>query len=143
VSSLILPSSFPPPDPLSSYDVGVYFEANGHGTVIFSRAFVDVVNAFQPAAADPSWDNEMTQSNVRRNLAFSRLQSSLRLINQAVGDAISDMLLCMVALQVALSCLSSVLLCVHRSLAGLSRTGWRCIQISAADKLKFQRPTSR
>ena len=49
----------------------------------------------------------MIQFHSRRNLAFSRLQSSFLLINQAVGDAISDMLLSMVSLQVSFYFLSN------------------------------------
>ena len=53
------------------YDVGVYFEANGHGTVLFSDA------ALAAIAAGPSDD----------------LRAAVDLINQTVGDAISDLLL--------------------------------------------------
>ena len=52
------------------YDVGVYFEANGHGTVLFSQ------NALESIASGPS-DN---------------LRAAVDLINQTVGDAISDLL---------------------------------------------------
>lgn len=68
--------------------------------MIFSKEFIDTVSKLKPVSLDPSWSEEMTQLHVRRNLAYSRLQSALRLINQAVGDAISDMLLCLVSLQV-------------------------------------------
>lgn len=82
----------------------MYFEANGHGTVIFSEEFIQAVNSFTSFPIDPSWDEEHIQRVTRQNLAFSRLQSALLLINQAVGDAISDMLLCLISLQVV-SCL--------------------------------------
>lgn len=103
------------------FDIGVYFEANGHGTVVFSTGFMDRVMSYEP-----------TQEAVdeRKNLAFYRLkvhfkmlslsemmlhlyidkhdisfayvlQACLDLINQAVGDALSDMLLTLVALQVS------------------------------------------
>ncbi|ORX82386.1 Phosphoacetylglucosamine mutase [Anaeromyces robustus] len=62
------------------YDVGVYFEANGHGTVLFSDA---AINAFKTTkGATPEQEN-----------AIESLKGLTELINQAVGDAISDMLL--------------------------------------------------
>lgn len=51
-----------------SYDVGVYFEANGHGTVIFSDLFKTRVSSY---TATPSG---LSQQDDRRNLAYSRLQ---------------------------------------------------------------------
>eukprot|EP00096_Caligus_rogercresseyi_P005952 TRINITY_DN2204_c0_g1_i1.p1 TRINITY_DN2204_c0_g1~~TRINITY_DN2204_c0_g1_i1.p1 ORF type:complete len:535 (+),score=91.95 TRINITY_DN2204_c0_g1_i1:2164-3768(+) len=51
-----------------NYDVGVYFEANGHGTILFSPEGLSQI---------PSG---------------SRLQTFVDLINQTVGDALSDML---------------------------------------------------
>lgn len=62
------------------YDVGVYFEANGHGTVLFSDA---AIKAFKNSkGSTPEQEN-----------AIESLQGLTELINQAVGDAISDMLL--------------------------------------------------
>lgn len=83
-----------------SYDIGVYFEANGHGTIIFSDSFLQEVKSFVPTAPDSTWDEESIRKHNRKNLAFRRLQASLQLINQTVGDAISDMLMCMISLQV-------------------------------------------
>ena len=60
------------------YDVGAYFEANGHGTVIFSAAALD---AIQGAASAPD-----------APLAAKQLWALTRLINPAVGDALSDLL---------------------------------------------------
>lgn len=59
-------------------DVGVYFEANGHGTVIFSRAFVTRVRAASKDAekAKPAKTLLLLQD----------------LINETVGDAFSDFL---------------------------------------------------
>lgn len=52
------------------FDVGVYFEANGHGTVLFSDRFVSQINAYMPAGGD----------GVNRvDLAFARLQVLERL----------------------------------------------------------------
>lgn len=52
-----------------SFDIGIYFEANGHGTVIFSQ---ELLNKLLPS---------------------SKLGALANLINQTVGDSISDMLL--------------------------------------------------
>jgi len=57
------------------FDIGVYFEANGHGTVIFSTK---AQQSIREAAAN---------GKGRRLLLF------MDLINQTVGDALSDMLM--------------------------------------------------
>lgn len=62
------------------YDVGVYFEANGHGTVLFSP---DALNTIRTAEAKTPAQKQ----------AIAQLASLTELINQTVGDAISDMLL--------------------------------------------------
>ena len=66
------------------YDIAVYFEANGHGTLIFSdkatRALLDAKQQAEEAKDAP------------KVKAASRLLAARQLINQAVGDAISDML---------------------------------------------------
>jgi len=62
------------------FDIGVYFEANGHGTVLFS---VDAMDAFH---------NTKPQSPAQKD-ALDTLAALGDLINQTVGDAISDMLL--------------------------------------------------
>ncbi|KDE05734.1 phosphoacetylglucosamine mutase [Microbotryum lychnidis-dioicae p1A1 Lamole] len=62
-----------------SYDIGVYFEANGHGTVLFSPRCLSLIEA---SAIPP------TASEASKNL-FALTQ----LINQTVGDALSDLLL--------------------------------------------------
>lgn len=62
------------------YDVGVYFEANGHGTVLFSPSALKTIHTHDPASP--------AQAD-----ALSTLQGLTELINQTVGDAISDMLL--------------------------------------------------
>ena len=70
------------------YDIGVYFEANGHGTVLFSpRAMV--------AMGLTSSSNEASPSSTE---ALDRLRLLTVLINQTVGDALSDMLLVLVIL---------------------------------------------
>ncbi|XP_013413352.1 phosphoacetylglucosamine mutase-like [Lingula anatina] len=65
------------------YDIGVYFEANGHGTVVFSEKIQDMVLM---AANDSSLSKDQEH-------AARRLLWIIGLINQTVGDAISDLLL--------------------------------------------------
>jgi len=62
------------------FDIGVYFEANGHGTVLFGSNFYTFLQEANPK----------TQRQV---VALKRLQILPRLINQSVGDALSDLLL--------------------------------------------------
>ncbi|CCG84227.1 protein of unknown function [Taphrina deformans PYCC 5710] len=62
------------------YDIGVYFEANGHGTVLFSPATVELL--IKHEAQSPAQQS-----------ALSRLRALSDLINQTVGDALSDLLL--------------------------------------------------
>ncbi|CAI5449203.1 unnamed protein product [Caenorhabditis angaria] len=57
------------------YDIGVYFEANGHGTVVFSEKFDEVI-----------------RRNSSENLSIQRLQLISRVINEVVGDAFADLL---------------------------------------------------
>jgi phosphoacetylglucosamine mutase len=62
------------------FDIGVYFEANGHGTVLFSPKALKELGRFEP-------------KNPAQASSFETLKALLDLINQAVGDAISDLLL--------------------------------------------------
>lgn len=62
------------------YDIGVYFEANGHGTVLFSPATIELLSKHE------------AQSPAQQS-ALSRLRALSELINQTVGDALSDLLL--------------------------------------------------
>jgi phosphoacetylglucosamine mutase len=62
------------------YDIGVYFEANGHGTVLFSDETIDILSNYEPRS--PAQDT-----------ATQNLLCLIDLINQAVGDAISDFLM--------------------------------------------------
>ncbi|KAL1748449.1 hypothetical protein HDZ31DRAFT_29658 [Schizophyllum fasciatum] len=68
-----------------NFDVGVYFEANGHGTVLFSPSTMDRLREYQPTTPAQA-------------TAHEHLLSLTSLINQAVGDALSDMLLVEVVL---------------------------------------------
>eukprot|EP00512_Aurantiochytrium_limacinum_P003136 CAMPEP_0171502158 /NCGR_PEP_ID=MMETSP0958-20121227/10006_1 /TAXON_ID=87120 /ORGANISM="Aurantiochytrium limacinum, Strain ATCCMYA-1381" /LENGTH=558 /DNA_ID=CAMNT_0012037149 /DNA_START=119 /DNA_END=1795 /DNA_ORIENTATION=- len=63
------------------YDVGVYFEANGHGTVLFNPTFIR-----QLSDALPDLSGEKEIAAVKTLLALEQL------INQATGDAMADLL---------------------------------------------------
>lgn len=62
------------------FDVGVYFEANGHGTVVFSQEAMRVFREKEP------------QSPAQKD-ALETLAAVGDLINQTVGDAVTDMLM--------------------------------------------------
>ena len=64
----------------TKFDVGVYFEANGHGTVVFSQQAIRAIRTKDP------------QSPAQKH-ALDTLLALYDLINQTVGDALSDMLL--------------------------------------------------
>ncbi|AMD20172.1 HCR022Cp [Eremothecium sinecaudum] len=64
------------------YDIGIYFEANGHGTVIFSNKLNETV---KEKLADKTLSKDTT-------LALKTIKLFSKLINQTVGDAMSDML---------------------------------------------------
>ncbi|XP_047128946.1 phosphoacetylglucosamine mutase isoform X1 [Hydra vulgaris] len=63
------------------FDIGIYFEANGHGTVIFS------------ADAREKIRNPNNGLSDKQKEAVNKLNAFMELTNQTVGDAISDMLL--------------------------------------------------
>lgn len=65
------------------FEIGVYFEANGHGTVVFKDEVVERIRAAS---------NDFERSQEQRDAA-SRLANLVGVINQSVGDALSDMLL--------------------------------------------------
>ena len=64
----------------TKFDVGVYFEANGHGTVVFSPQALKVFRTKDPESPAQA-------------AALETLRALADLINQTVGDALSDMLL--------------------------------------------------
>ncbi|KAG9241471.1 N-acetylglucosamine-phosphate mutase-like protein [Calycina marina] len=64
----------------TKFDVGVYFEANGHGTVVFSPQALKAFYTTKPESPAQA-------------TALNTLQALSELINQTVGDALSDMLL--------------------------------------------------
>ncbi|KAG1354188.1 phosphoacetylglucosamine mutase [Cocos nucifera] len=74
------------------YDIGIYFEANGHGTILFSENFISRLEAMNNELASASAGTECHKA-VLRLLAVSQL------INQAVGDALSGLLLVEAVLQ--------------------------------------------
>jgi len=74
-----------------NFDIGVYFEANGHGTILFGPAFYSLM--FQSESYFLSHSSHQTQNKTRANIAWRRLRVLPSLVNQAVGDALSDLLL--------------------------------------------------
>ena len=64
------------------FDIGVYFEANGHGTGLFSEEFK---SKLEKAKQDPDL--------VSKKQAVEELESAMNIINETVGDAMSDMLI--------------------------------------------------
>jgi len=67
------------------FDVGIYFEANGHGTVLFKDGFMQQVN--EACAACPASPVEGTPES-----ALVKLRALGEVVNQAVGDALSGIL---------------------------------------------------
>eukprot|EP01006_Ploeotia_vitrea_P010074 TRINITY_DN25780_c0_g1_i1.p1 TRINITY_DN25780_c0_g1~~TRINITY_DN25780_c0_g1_i1.p1 ORF type:complete len:540 (+),score=77.38 TRINITY_DN25780_c0_g1_i1:83-1702(+) len=71
------------------YDIGAYFEANGHGTVIFSQQFKEKVSA-------ANCDTE------EKKIAQQRLLWAAKVLHPTAGDAIADALMieaCLALLQ--------------------------------------------
>ncbi len=69
-----------------NFDVGTYFEANGHGTILFGSKFYTLM-----ATAE---SHLLTKSRLdKASIAWQRLRVLPRLVNQAVGDALSDLFL--------------------------------------------------
>ncbi|EEF33592.1 phosphoacetylglucosamine mutase [Ricinus communis] len=76
----------------AQYDIGIYFEANGHGTILFSECFLSWLEARSNELSLEKKDSE-------RHKAAMRLLAVSKLINQAVGDALSGLLLVEAILQ--------------------------------------------
>ncbi|SCU80991.1 LADA_0B10616g1_1 [Lachancea dasiensis] len=72
------------------FDIGIYFEANGHGTIVFSEKVTELVT---------QKFSDASESKDRHN-ALQLLLVFSKLINQTVGDAISDMLGVMAVLSI-------------------------------------------
>ncbi|KAK1262066.1 Phosphoacetylglucosamine mutase [Acorus gramineus] len=73
-------------------DIGIYFEANGHGTILFSEAFM-------PRLESKSAELSSVTPGSEQQKAVLRLLAVSTLINQAVGDALSGLLLVEAILQ--------------------------------------------
>ncbi|XP_054824346.1 phosphoacetylglucosamine mutase [Prosopis cineraria] len=76
----------------AEFDIGIYFEANGHGTILFSEDLKGWLEAKTKELSSKSKGSEIEKASLRL-LAVSEL------INQAVGDALSGLLLVEVILQ--------------------------------------------
>lgn len=63
-----------------AFDVGVYFEANGHGTVLFSNNAIEKIQELEPESPGQAE-------------SLKKLRIFIDLINQTVGDALSDLLM--------------------------------------------------
>ncbi|KAI3832487.1 hypothetical protein MKW92_043301 [Papaver armeniacum] len=74
------------------YDIGIYFEANGHGTILFSASFLSWLETRNKELAS-------TPEGLEQQLSVKRLLAVSELINQAVGDALSGVLLVEVILR--------------------------------------------
>jgi len=61
------------------FDCGIYFEANGHGTILFSEHAKNILSTHE--AQSPA-----------QQTALTSLKALSELINQTVGDALSDLL---------------------------------------------------
>lgn len=72
----------------AQYDVGIYFEANGHGTFLFSDNFLQ-------------WLQEVASQKEKGEVcqAATRLLAVSEMVNQAVGDALSGILMVETVLQ--------------------------------------------
>ncbi|OWB86917.1 phosphoacetylglucosamine mutase activity protein [[Candida] boidinii] len=95
---LKLPVSFTPTgvkhlhhEASKNYDIGIYFEANGHGTVLFSNKFIETLKNYKIENKNNNQDLEFK--------SLETLQILVDLINQTVGDSISDLLTVLVALR--------------------------------------------
>jgi len=72
----------------AKFDIGIYFESNGHGTLIFSENAKTIIT------------NQINSNSDNEEISRSSqcLLSLISLINQCVGDAVSDLLLVEVSL---------------------------------------------
>lgn len=70
----------------AEYDIGIYFEANGHGTILFSEDYLCWLE-------NRNNDLLLNSKGSEQQKAASRLLAASKLINQAVGDALSGLLL--------------------------------------------------
>lgn len=73
-------------------DVGIYWEPNGHGTVLFTDAFLDRLRGIAGGQGDGDGGGDAAAAAGRRRAA-SVLLAMADLANQAVGDGIANLLL--------------------------------------------------
>ncbi|XP_022182526.1 phosphoacetylglucosamine mutase [Myzus persicae] len=66
----------------NDYDVGIYFEANGHGTILFQDAIRELIR-----------NQSAIEKDEAMSLALKKLICIMDMTNETVGDAYSDMLL--------------------------------------------------
>ena len=69
-----------------SFDIGIYFEANGHGTVLFSQSLLDKLH-------QSLREDEVKEADGKAHAAIKDLLLLSKVINQTVGDAISGILM--------------------------------------------------
>lgn len=75
-------------------DVGIYWEPNGHGTVLFADAFLDRLQGIAGGKGDADGDEgEVAAAAGSRRRAAAVLLGMADLANQAVGDGIANLLL--------------------------------------------------
>lgn len=72
-------------------DVGIYWEPNGHGTVLFTDAFLDRLRGI--AAGGPGDGDGAAAAAAGRRRAAAVLLAMADVANQAVGDGIANLLL--------------------------------------------------
>ena len=78
-----------------TFDVGVYFEANGHGTAVFSDATIERLDAAierLDAGADGGPVGSIDTHSTDTVAALRELKAMTEAINPAVGDALSGIL---------------------------------------------------
>lgn len=63
------------------FDIGLFFEANGHGTVIYKDSVVEKLLKIESSTSDE-----------KKKHAALQLNAAYQLLNQATGDALSDLL---------------------------------------------------
>ena len=102
-----------------AFDVGVYFEANGHGTVLFAPDLLDQLRRLR--------GSKHNRDPPRATLAIRRLSAVANLANQAVGDALADALLV------------EAILCVTKT----SIEGWDAIYADLPSRQLKQKVKSR
>lgn len=99
------------------FDIGVYFEANGHGTVLFSRNTLEILETYEP-------------NTPAQQTALNHIVNLTKLINQTIGDALSDMLLVEIVL-------------AHKSYSGIEWDSLytdmpnRLVKVAVTDRNKF------